>query len=442
MAVPPPDSSHSSATRKPSHPTIVAHRGKPSAASSRRRELNFAALVAAFMVFASLINSVGVIILQSIRTQNITKAQAGALQPFVDMPTAFSSILIGSVLPSLGLRRAMLATLALAIAACVSMPLFPHLWVSKLHLVIVGISFAATKVAVYTAIGTLTNSKRKHAALMSTVEGLFMFGILGGYWIFGSFSESTTRPKLSWLDAYWIFAALLGAAMLLLWRNPIHEQEPMQGARVGIRHELLFLARLALKPLIFTYAITDVVYVFLEQALGAWLPTFNAEIMHLPPSISIELSSEFSLSLAVGGLLGGAVLRRFRWFSVLSFCLAGIAAVVVIVLPLARHAPSGTIHTLADLSGVAFLFPAVGVFLGPINPAINSAVLSSLPQEHHSAMAGLIVVFSAIGGTTGALITGFLFQARGIDAFYLLLVPVVLLGVALAVFRTAVQQMP
>jgi predicted MFS family arabinose efflux permease len=57
-------------------------------------------------------------------------------------------------------------------------------------------------------------------------------------------------------------------------------------------------------------------------------------------------------------------------------------------------------------------------------------------------MAGLIVVFSSIGGTTGALITGFLFQARGINAFYLLLVPVVLLGVALAVFRSAVQRMP
>jgi len=135
------------------------------------------------------------------------------------------------------------------------------------------------------------------------------------------------------------------------------------------------------------------------------------------------------------------VLRRFGWFSVLSCCLAGVAAIVVIALPLASHAPKVTLHTLADLPAAAFLFPAVGLFLGPINPAINSAVLSSLPRQHHSAMAGLIVVFSSIGGTTGALITGSLFQARGIDAFYFLLLPVLLLGTMLAVFRTAVQRM-
>jgi hypothetical protein len=82
--------------------------GRPGPARSRRRYfLNFAALVAASMVFASLINSVGVIVLQSIRTLGITKQQAGALEPFVDMPMAFSSVVIGAVLPSLGLRRAL-----------------------------------------------------------------------------------------------------------------------------------------------------------------------------------------------------------------------------------------------------------------------------------------------------------------------------------------------
>jgi fucose permease len=65
------------------------------------------------MVFASLINSVGVIVLQSIRTLGISKQQAGALQPFVDMPMAFSSLIIGAMLPTLGLRRAMMTALGL-----------------------------------------------------------------------------------------------------------------------------------------------------------------------------------------------------------------------------------------------------------------------------------------------------------------------------------------
>jgi hypothetical protein len=37
-----------------------------------------------------------------------------------------------------------------------------------------------------------------------------------------------------------------------------------------------------------------------------------------------------------------------------------------------------------------------------------------------------------IGGTTGAVISGSLFQARGVDAFYFLLLPVILLGITLA----------
>ena len=50
-------------------------------------------------------------------------------------------------------------------------------------------------------------------------------------------------------------------------------------------------------------------------------------------------------------------------------------------------------------------------------------------------MTSLIIVFTAIGGSMGVLIIGSLFQTRGADAFYVLLVPVVLLSAALAVFR-------
>ena len=49
-------------------------------------------------------------------------------------------------------------------------------------------------------------------------------------------------------------------------------------------------------------------------------------------------------------------------------------------------------------------------------------------------MVGLIVVFSALGGTTGSLIIGRTFAAvGGSTAFYLLLIPIV--GVLLAMTR-------
>jgi hypothetical protein len=50
-------------------------------------------------------------------------------------------------------------------------------------------------------------------------------------------------------------------------------------------------------------------------------------------------------------------------------------------------------------------------------------VLSSLPQNQHSSMTGLLVIFSALGGTTGSMITGYVFGNFNVHfAFYLTLV--------------------
>jgi fucose permease len=321
------------------------------------------------------------------------------------------------------------------------MPLFGQFWVSKLHLVIIGLCFAAAKVTVYTAIGTMTTGKKMHASLMSIVEGLFMVGILSGYWLFGSFSETETSAR-GWLGAYWVFAILLILSLVVFSLNPIPEQQPAHDVKAKPINELLYVGKMALKPLILAYAISDCLYVLLEQGIGAWLPTFNSEILHLPTSISIEVAGGFSLCLAAGGLLGGVVLRRFTWFPVLLLCLAGVACVVLAALPMAAHSLVRNIHTLRDVPAIAFLFPAAGLFMGPINPAINSAVLSALPTDHQSAMSGLIIVFSSIGGTTGALVTGSLFQARGADAFYFLLAPIILLCVVLWVFKKSIDNEP
>lgn len=84
---------------------------------------------------------------------------------------------------------------------------------------------------------------------------------------------------------------------------------------------------------------------------------------------------------------------------------------------------------------VAFVFPLIGIFLAPIYPAINSVILASLPKVKHGAMSGLIVVFSAIGGTLGSVITGFLFdKVGGLNAFYFSFIPIILLCVFIYFF--------
>jgi FHS family glucose/mannose:H+ symporter-like MFS transporter len=82
------------------------------------------------------------------------------------------------------------------------------------------------------------------------------------------------------------------------------------------------------------------------------------------------------------------------------------------------------------------MFPLIGLLLAPIYPAINSVILSSLPLRQHAAMSGLIVIFSAIGGTTGSIITGHIFEAYGGQtAFYFSLIPITILIISLIFFN-------
>ena len=70
--------------------------------------------------------------------------------------------------------------------------------------------------------------------------------------------------------------------------------------------------------------------------------------------------------------------------------------------------------------------------MAPIYPALSSVVLSSLPLHQQSSMAGLIIIFSALGGTTGSMLTGIVFgQFTGQVAFYMALVPMALILILL-----------
>jgi MFS transporter, FHS family, glucose/mannose:H+ symporter len=170
----------------------------------------------------------------------------------------------------------------------------------------------------------------------------------------------------------------------------------------------------------------------------SWLPTFNSRILNLAPSLSIEMASILAAATAVGRFSAGIVLRRFDWPKVLVTGLLLAAALVLVTLPLTAsdiERPLVTQWSTAPLE--AFLFPLIGFCIAPVYPAINSVILSSLPPRQHGPMAGLIVVFSALGGTSGSLITGNLFDlVGGRTAFYFSLVPITLIIIALMFFKT------
>ncbi len=85
---------------------------------------------------------------------------------------------------------------------------------------------------------------------------------------------------------------------------------------------------------------------------------------------------------------------------------------------------------------MAFIFSMVGFFIGPIYPTICSIVLSKLEKSRHSSMTGLIIIFSALGGTSGSMIIGFFSQNFSVhNAFFFPLVPITLLALVLIPYK-------
>ncbi|OQW60435.1 MAG: MFS transporter [Proteobacteria bacterium HN_bin10] len=395
------------------------------------------ALFSAYFLFAILLNSVGTVILQMIATLGVSKSEASILEAFKDLPIAVVSFAVASFLPRLGYRRAMTLAFAIVMAACLAMPLAPGFLTTKIMFLAVGASFALVKVAVYATIGLLAKSENHHASLLNTIEGFFMIGVLSGYWVFAAFIQPDAPASLGWLNVYWLLAAVALANVALLSFVTFPQAPVETGA--GSLTDIAQMLRLVARPAVLVFVIAAFLYVLIEQGIGTWLPTFNNEVLHLPQAMSVQAASIFAGALAMGRLGAGFILQRLSWYWLLNICVAAMALLILLTLPLTRGLNSSAAMTWLNAPPAAFLLPMIGLFMAPIYPAINSVILSSLPRERHAGMAGLIVVFSALGGTTGSFITGQTFaRVGGETAFYLTLGPMAAIALALYLLRRTV----
>ena len=153
-----------------------------------------------YFVFAALLNSVGILIERSIELYEVTKPDAAILEPFKDLSIAFMAFLVGSFLPRLGFKKAMLISLTVVFFACLGMYVGNSFWSVKLLFLTTGLSFAVVKVAVFALIGYITDSKKGHTSLMSLIETVFMLGIIFMYVVFPLFFDE--NDPNAWLNGY------------------------------------------------------------------------------------------------------------------------------------------------------------------------------------------------------------------------------------------------
>lgn len=400
-------------------------------------------LVLNYIVFAMLLNSVGTVILQVQNNFGVTKGAASVLEAFKDLPIAITSFLIASFVVRIGYKRTMLMGLALVSITCMIMPNVPQFWMTKLLFLSIGVGFAFIKVSVFATLGLVSENEKEHVSFMSFLESFFMVGVLSGYFLFSAFVDSENPASTSWLKVYYILGAVAFCAFILLLTTKVDESAVHKSAPEGLARDFQKMLTLIIKPLVIVFIVSIFFYVLVEQSIMSWLPTFNNQILHLPSNLSIEMASILAGSTAVGRLLAGFVLKKVKWYWVVRISLVAAAIMVLVGLPLALGSDASGATGWFTAPVAVFIFPLIGLFLAPIYPTINSVMLSRLPLVQHGPMSGLIVVFSALGGTTGSIITGNVFQHFGGNyAFYLALIPITLIMIAIFFFKRMTDREP
>lgn len=383
-----------------------------------------------YFVFAILLNSVGTVILQVQQNFGISKSGASILEGFKDLPIAICSFLLASFLPRIGIKKSMLIALFMVSCVCFVMPFANAFWFFKLLFCVVGVSFALIKISVFTSIGLVTKTDKEHSSFMGFLEGFFMVGVLMGNVLFSLFIDDKNPKSTEWLNVYWVLGALSSLSFILLFFTKLDEHESKNEKTNLIGDIKNSVGLFSYKKVLF-FLLCAFLFVLVEQSFQTWTPTFYKEILNVPTSMSIQAAAVLAGAFALGRFLSGFFSKKFSWIYVVSFCVIGFALSIILVLPLTHniHIDENTNWFNAPLP--VYLFPLMGVLLAPIYPSINSVILASIPKYLHSSMSGLIVVFSAIGGTIGSMITGFVFQEfSGQEAFYLSLIPLSLLIVS------------
>lgn len=389
-----------------------------------------------YFVFAILLNSVGTVILQVQGNYGVSESSASILEAFKDLSIAAVSFLVASYITRIGYKNSMLIALGLVGAACLVMPSLSSFAMTKVLFAATGTSFALIKVSVYATIGIITHDKKEHASFMNFIESFFMVGILTGYFIFSAFVDDKNIQSTEWLTVYYLLACIVLIAFLLLLASPLDESSVKSGGAKPFLEDFGDMVKLAITPLVLVFIMSAFTYVLIEQSIMSWLPTFNSKVLSLPTTLSIQMASILAASTALGRFSAGFALQKIHWFLVLIVCLFSAAVLVVVAIPLAQNTSGQPVTGWSNAPLGAFVFPLIGLLLAPIYPAINSVILSTLPARQHGPMSGLIVIFSALGGTTGSIITGNIFEAYGGQtAFYFSLVPIGILIVCLFFFN-------
>ncbi|QSH42133.1 MFS transporter [Lentisphaerota bacterium ZTH] len=389
------------------------------------------ALIFSFLMPAFILNCEGVVIMNLIKQQHVSMSAASWLQGCKDITIMISSFALISLIARLGHKKALLFATGLEMIICFMMATDASLNMARIYFILAGLSFAVIKISIYSSISLFAKDESQHAGFLSVLEGIYMLGILSGFWVFSFFMSFTSK----WNNTFWFLGGMCALGMVIILLTPfkrtVDGQQVEDLTEAGKPKESVFAEFVSLfgRPIFFLFIILTFMYVFVEQSLTTWLPTYNNIVLKLSDVLSVQVVSIFLLGLAIGRLISAFVMKYIHWKKVLLACIImAIATFVCSIITAYAYKPAGINSSWTQLPLAAYLIPMTGMFIGPIYPTICSTILTSHPKRYQVPISGLIIIFSAIGGTIGARIIGGAFEnIGGINAMKIPIVPLVIL---------------
>lgn len=401
-----------------------------------------------FFAFAIALNSVGSAIFLSQSTFHSSATLAALLEVFEDGGIVVASLVAASFVFRVHFVYALAVASTLVAAGCFFLPFVAQFWFVFLVFVIIGGCFAVSKMVVLGALRSVLGhggaeqvKAEKQARFMNVLEACFMSGIVCNYFLFSLFTQNDSNNQgKQWLRVYFVVATLsiISSVVLIVAvmqsRHDTSEESSSFYPRsiVGTLRRMSFLFR---KPLVLSYGLSIFLYILVEQSVMTWLPSYNAKILMLSATLSIQISSLMAAFTAIGRLVFAFAVKYVSWLKLLCACILGGTLMSIVVVSLSLQQ---TYTTISDSWGAApwpaFVLPMLGFFLAPVCPLLNSHILEKVPDEDQGVMSALIIIFSAAGGATGSLATGYLFQTIGGKyAFFILPGPMMLMLVSIFV---------
>lgn len=134
------------------------------------------------------------------------------------------------------------------------------------------------------------------------------------------------------------------------------------------------------------------------------------------------MASVFALSIAASKITFGFIIRKIDCKKIIIIGLICCTILIISTLQLSKLInPDESGSIIAML--MALLFPMIGFFMAPIYLTLCLSVLSSQPENLQNAMAGLFIIFSALGDTIGSRVISEIFvHFEGVIVLYCVLI--------------------